>query len=155
MTKRWFSYPTTTNQHDPHFKLLEWHRTSLAPTLNAEDVAGLKHIEVFRFGNWHCPPEQVHVLLRLVAGTLQELEMVDITGLRGDASDNSNLIPADLAALSPLLLNEDEQCDNSNNNHNLVMTRLKTLAWDYTSTSDRFITQLVKYCPRLKTLDLY
>ncbi|KAF8941912.1 hypothetical protein BGZ47_007059 [Haplosporangium gracile] len=98
---------------------------------------------------------QVLAVLKIVAKILQQLGMDDINGLQGNESfENTDLVTEDLSTLSPLQSDEDEGSDN-NSSTKLVLPGLETLALDYTSTINLFITQFVKCYPRLKALDLY
>jgi hypothetical protein len=142
-----------------YLQSLFWHGPSPQKPLNVDDFTGLKYIQTLKFSNWLCSPETMAELLSLVSGTLRELELDRINGLQPlppvDLSDFTDR----LSTLFVSQLGKDEGSNNkSNGNRNsspLVLPRLTNLVSTCDKAVSLFLADLVKCCPRLKSLDVY
>lgn len=142
-----------------YLQSLFWHGPSPQKPLNVNDFTGLKYIQTLKFSNWLCFPETMVELLSLVSGTLRELELDSINGLHPLQSDDLSDFTERLSALfAPQLGNDggtNNNSDSNSNNSKLVLPRLTNLVSTCDKAVSLFLADLVRCCPRLRTLNVY
>ncbi|KAF9935349.1 hypothetical protein FBU30_003139 [Linnemannia zychae] len=137
----------------PQLKVLSWEGVGrILPVLEAHDFVGLNRLEKLSLDSLDCSNRQLDRTLRNIAGTLRELNIGWICGIEPELLSSSS--PAGLQ------LSQDEEYNGTNSELRteddiLVMGRLESLSWSGGEVNDEYLSKLLKYCPKLKKLELY
>ncbi|KAG0292282.1 hypothetical protein BGZ96_004364 [Linnemannia gamsii] len=144
-----------------YLQSLFWHGPTPQKPLDVDDFTGLKYIQTLKFSNWLCYPETMVELLSLVSGTLRELKLDRINGLHPLSSEDLSDFTERLSVLFTTQLGNNggtNNYSNSNSNSNngkLVLPRLTNLVSTCDNAVSLFLADLVKCCPRLRSLGVY
>ncbi|KAH7050588.1 hypothetical protein BKA57DRAFT_459094 [Linnemannia elongata] len=161
---------------NPRLKRLSWTGPVRSTTaLDVEELVGLTGLEDLSLDRWDCSDGRLDMVLKSVAGSLKVLNIGWICGVETglssvplspisspSSSSSSSSSPATITTAATALQSLREKIRNGmGNGHSnttdefWMLPQLEDLVWSGGELDDEYLSELVKRCPKLKSVTLY